>query len=237
MRSNLIKQYIGILGLSITLFSCGGGDDDGSNNAPNTVSVNQVNFPTPNLLCIDNNIAFDWEDATDPDGQVVTYRIIIARDRDLTQIEEMRTVTSSNVTIELEIATAFYWTITTIDSEGLESAPSETLAFFTMGIGETNNAPFTAALVNPADEATGVTSGTTTLTWDGADTDVGDTLTYNVFFDTVPDPQVLAPSGDNISAETLDVMTAPATTYYWRVNTTDDSGSTSIGRVWQFTTN
>jgi len=185
-------------------------------------------------LCIDNNIAFDWEDATDPDGQSVAYRIVIARDRDLTQVEEMRTVPTSNVTIELDIATAFYWTITTIDSEGLESNPSETLAFFTMGVGETNNAPFTAALVSPVDEASGVASGTTTLTWDGADTDTADTLTYELFFGTDSDP---ASTQTGLTVETASVMTDPSTTYFWRINTTDNSGAISIGRVWQFTTN
>ncbi|AXT18849.1 hypothetical protein D1817_02885 [Flavobacteriaceae bacterium] len=236
---NSFKKYIGILILTVILTSCGGGgSDDGPpppppNTAPPTVAVNQVNFPTPNLLCIDNNIAFDWDDVVDPDGDNVSYRIIIARDRDLTQVEENRIVTSSNVTIMLEIATAFYWTITTIDSRGEESEPSDTLAFFTMGEGTVNNAPFTAAIVSPEDQGN-VASGTVALTWDGADTDVGDTLTYELFFGTTSDP---ASFQTGLTAETFDVSTDPATTYYWRIDTTDDSGAKSIGRVWQFTTN
>lgn len=231
MKNNLIKKYIGILVLSITLLSCGG--DDGPQPPP-TITVEQVNFPTPNLLCIDNNIAFDWDDVVSSDDNPVTYRIVIARDRDLTQIEEMRTVSTSNVTIALDIGTAFYWTITTIDSNDLESDPSETLAFFTMGVGSVNNVPFTAALVSPEDQGTNVTSGTTTLTWDGADTDTTDILTYELFFGTTATPDSLQM---DLTAETFNVTTDPATTYFWRIDTTDDSGAKSIGRVWQFTTN
>ncbi len=246
MRTHKKLHYIGLLALSISLFSCGGGDDDdggnssqtsNSNEAPSVIQTNQVLFPTPNLLCIDNNIAFDWEDATSPDGGLVSYRILIARDRDLTMVEEIRTVTSSNVTIALEIGTAFYWNITSISSQGVQSDPSETLAFFTMGEGAVNNVPFTAAVVSPLDNATGVAidaAGMTSLTWDGADTDTSDTLSYELFFGTTNPP---ASFQTDLTAETADVPTTAATTYFWSVNTTDNSGATSVGRVFQFTTN
>ena len=129
---------------------------------------------------------------------------------------------------------AFYWNVVTRDSEGLESEPSPTLAFFTMGDGETNSVPFTAALVAPGDDAN-VPSGTVTLSWLGGDANPNDILMYDVFFGTNPNPPMIS---SDITDETFDVM-APdaATTYYWRINTTDGSGSRSIGRVWQFITN
>lgn len=236
----MFKNFIGIITISLIITSCGGGGDDGPPppppNEPPSV-IGEVIFPTANLLCIDNNITFDWEDATDPEGFALSYQIVIARDRDLTMIEEDRTVSESEVTIELETNTAFYWNVTAIDPGGLRGETSETLAFFTMGEGETNHVPFTAALVGPEDEANVDASASLTLTWDGADTDEGDTLTYDVFFGTDPNPPALG-SGTGISEETINVdASTPATTYYWRVNTTDDSGATSIGTLWEFTTN
>lgn len=230
---NRLNRYIGLLIMAL-LFSCGGGDDGPPpNQAPGLIGT--VQFPTANLLCIDNNITFDWNDATDAeDGNNVRYRITIARDRDLTDIVENRTVSTSQVTILLDRGTAFYWNVVTIDSEGLESQPSPTLAFFTMGIGETNSVPFTAELVAPADDAD-VPLGTVTLSWIGGDANPNDTLMYDVFFGTNPNPPLIS---ENITDETIDIMASDATTtYYWRINTTDGSGSRSIGRVWQFTTN
>ena len=158
---HLIKRYIGLIALGVLLFSCGGDDDGGGegnggdppppvNTPPGLIGT--VQFPTANLLCIDNNVAFDWDDATDPEGDAIRYRITIARDRDLTQIEEMRTVGSSEATILLERGVAFYWSVVAIDNQGAEGNPSPTLAFFTMGFGEENSVPFTAALVGPSDQ-------------------------------------------------------------------------------------
>ena len=163
----------------------------------------------------------------------MTYRIRISIDRDLNDIIEDRVVTQSEVTIELERGIAYYWTVETMDSEGTTSGQSPVLAFFTMGFGEENSVPFTAALVGPADQGN-IASGNVTLSWMGGDADVDDTLSYDVFFGTDPNPPMVS---QDESAETFDVMTDPATTYYWSINTTDGSGSRSIGRVWQFTTN
>ena len=102
-----------------------------------------------------------------------------------------------------------------------------------MGFGEENSVPFTAVLNALADNGS-VGSGTVSLSWIGGDADVDDTLLYDVFFGTDPNPPMVS---QDESAETFDVMTDPGTTYYWRINTTDGSGSSSIGRVWQFTTN
>lgn len=235
-------NYIALVVLVITTISCsGGGGDDGppppppppENLAPATTG--NLIFPSANLLCIDNNITFDWDDAIDPDGDNVTYRITIARDRALTQIEETREVATSQVTITLEQGVAFYWNIVTIDTQRAESAPTDTQAFFTMGVGISNNAPFTAALVAPPNINSTIPSGTISLMWAGGDSNPDDVLTFDVFFGT--DAANLTLVGDDISAETFDVMTDPATTYFWSINTTDDSGATSVGPVWSFTTN
>ncbi len=234
---NLLNKYLSIILLSLITLSCGGGDDDGTppppeNMAPETVE--NLIFPSENLLCIDNNITFDWSDAMDPDGDVVSYIVLIARDRDLTEVEEMRTVTESEVTITLERATPFYWNVTTLDPDGLESDPTPTQAFFTEGDGIVNYVPFTAALIAPENEGF-VDSGTITLMWEGGDTDVDDVLTFNLFFGTDIDNLPLF-QGD-ISEEMFDVVADPATTYFWRIDTTDDAGAENVGQIWTFTTN
>ena len=97
-----LKKHIGLLAvIGLFTISCGGGggggDDEGPALPPNEppTTTPQLIFPSANLLCIDNNVAFDWEDATDPENQALRYQITIARDRDLTDIEEQRIVNNS----------------------------------------------------------------------------------------------------------------------------------------------
>ncbi len=233
-----LKKHIGLLAvIGLVTISCGGGggDDEGPVLPPNEppTTTPQLVFPSANLLCIDNNVAFDWEDATDPENQALRYEITIARDRDLTQIEEQRTVNTSNVTISLERGVAFYWNVVTIDAGNLESDPTDTEAFFTAGDGISNHVPFTAALIAP-DNETGVASGTVNLQWEGGDTDVDDVLTFDVYFGTDADPALLQAG---VTAENLDVTADTGMTYFWRIDTIDDSGARSIGQIWQFTAN
>ncbi|WP_299115521.1 hypothetical protein [uncultured Winogradskyella sp.] len=216
----------------LLLVACGGSDDGPPpNSAPTQVS--QVVFPTSNLLCTDNTITFQWNASTDADGDSIRYRIIIATDRDLNNVVENRVVTTNSVTITLQQGVAYYWSITAIDDSGNEANPSTTLAFFTSGPGISNYAPFTAALNAPADESN-VSAGTVNLSWTGGDTDTGDTLVFDVYFGLAMDPPLLE---SGLSIENTNVTTTSGNTYYWRVDTIDDSGVKTIGQIWVFDTN
>ena len=74
---------------SLFLFSCGGGgsgddqpDPTPINNAPNK-SV--ISAPVNNLLCINNVVQFQWEAATDPDGDAVNYQLQLATNNQFTE--------------------------------------------------------------------------------------------------------------------------------------------------------
>ncbi|WP_428743418.1 hypothetical protein [Tenacibaculum sp.] len=222
---------------TITLFSlpllvaCGGGSKEPVNEAPTTVNLV---YPTQNLLCIENGIPFDWSDATDPNRDNISYKIEIAKNRELTNIAKTQTVSTSQVTITLEKGVAYYWRITAIDSKGKQGEPSSVFAFYTKGEGESNIAPFTAELVKPADESA-VDGLTVTLEWKGADSNTGDTLTYDVYFGEDATPTILKEEG--ISTTNVEVSVESGKTYYWKVNTIDNAGAKSIGQVWSFTGN
>ena len=225
-------KYITAFFTVLLLSSCGGGDDGPPpNSAPTQVS--QITFPTANLLCTDNTITFQWSASTDEDGDSIRYRIIIATDRDLNNVVEDRIVTSNSVTITLQQGVAYYWSVTAIDSEGNEADASTTFAFFTSGQGITHYAPFTAALNAPADDSN-VTSGAVNLSWTGGDTDVGDTLTYDLYFGLDMNPPL---NQSGLTTENASVSTTVGNTYYWRVDSIDNSGAKTIGQVWSFTTN
>ena len=234
-----VIQTIALFSTTFFFISCGGGgsssggDNGGEevvNDAPSKVSLV---YPTQNLLCIDNSIPFDWSDATDPNNDNVSYKLVVAKNRELTNVVTTRTVNSSEIRITLDKGESHYWSITAIDSKGLEGDQSSVFAFYTKGTGESNNVPFTAALVSPSNEGS-VTGTTVNLKWTGADSDSSDTLTYDVYFGEDADPEL---SQSDITVSNFDVSVEAGKTYYWKINTKDDSNAKSIGQVWSFTVN
>lgn len=234
---NKILKLIPVLTIAAVFsVSCSSSSDDGGGTpaVPNTAptAVSNLVYPSSDLLCIDNNITFDWAAATDVDNDALQYTIRIATDREQTNIVEQQTTSNTSITILLSAGTAYYWNVTASDGED-DAAASQTLAFYTEGNGVSNYAPFTATLNAPEFEAF-IDAGTTTLDWTGSDVDTADTLTYDLYFGTSASPAI---SQSDITASTFDVTTVAGTTYYWRVDTKDNSGVKSIGQVWSFSTN
>ena len=237
MKNNL-KLYMALLLVVIITGACSksdGGDDSPPLPPPNSVpsAVSQLVFPTSDLLCIDNTVRFEWGASSDADGDSISYILVVATDRLLTQVVEQRTVSSTSITISLDRGVAYYWNVTAKDSQGGEANPSSTFAFYTEGDGVSNYAPFSAGLNAPENDGL-VEAGTVNLSWTGGDTDTGDILTYELFFGETMDPTLLQ---SILSEENFDVTVSTGLTYYWKVNTMDDSGLKTIGQVWQFTAN
>lgn len=197
------------------------------NQAPSTV---ELIYPTANLLCIDNNILFDWGSATDPENDAIEYNIIIASDRAMSNIVENRTVGISQVSITLSKAQAYYWTVNALDVNNNQGSTSETFAFFTKGEGVANYAPFTAELLTPENNSQ-VNAGSVNLTWNAADSNDGDTLTYQVYFG---ENSTLTLQDDNLTTKSFIVTVESGKTYSWKVNVVDQNGAKSIGQTWTF---
>ena len=62
-----------------------------------------------------------------------------------------------------------------------------------------------------------------------------DTLSYTVYVDTTDGKQTPASALTNLSAQTADVELEAATTYYWRVKTSDGTNA-SYSIVYSFKT-
>lgn len=197
------------------------------NQAPSAV---QLIYPTDNLLCIDNAILFDWSDASDPENDEIQYNIIIASDRALSNIVENRTVTASQLSVTLDKNQAFYWAVNALDINNNQGNSSATNAFFTKGDGVANYAPFTSELLTP-ENSSQVNAGSLNLTWNGSDSNVGDTLTYEVYFG---ENSTLTLQDATVATESYIVNVESGKTYSWRVNVVDQSGAKSIGQTWTF---
>jgi hypothetical protein len=201
-----------------------------ANQAPSTV---ELVFPSANLLCIDNTIAFNWTDAVDPENNDIEYSLIIAKDRALTDVVENRTVTGSQIEITLEKETAYYWKVDALDVDNNLGSSSEVFAFYTKGDGSQNYVPFTSQLLTPNNNAV-VASGALNLTWNSADPNTNDTLTFELFFGEDANPDLI---DDAVASENYAVNVVSGKTYFWKVNVIDDAGAKSIGQIWSFTVN
>jgi hypothetical protein len=219
---------------SLPLFVACGGSKEPVNEAPTKV---ELISPVQNRLCIDNNVNFDWSDATDANNDAISYKVEFSTNRGMSVIIKTETVTSSQAQISLDKGVAHYWRVTPIDIKGLAGEPSSVFAFYTKGTGTINIVPFTANLVSPNNESElTATTVSVDLKWVGADSDNDvNTLKYDVFFDENTNPTTLIE--ENFSASLKNVTVATGKTYYWKVNTIDPSGAKSIGQAWSFKVN
>lgn len=234
-----MKKIFFISVFSFVLCSCAGGGEDNLipepppivNKAP---SIPTQTAPSNNQLCIDYVVVFQWNAASDPDGDIVNYKIQIATDNQFIQNLQTETSSSTSISVTLNKGVAYYWRVQAKDSKGLTSSYSSTFSFYTEGDGESNHLPFSPAIVRP--ELNSIEQGATvTLEWTASDVDTNDTLSFDVFLDTVNPPT--AKVAENHLETILHQTLESSKNYYWKVLVKDDKGGEIIGQVWGFKTN
>lgn len=223
-----MKKFIYSCFLLIIISSC---SKDEGNSAPNVVS--NLIYPTNKLLCSTNIIKFEWEGVTDSNGDTVSYVIEISKDDSFNTILESAMVESNFETFTLESGTTYYWRVKAVDNNGLESAYSSTYQFSTEEGGVENHLPSLPQLVAPHMN-TFVSGTSTNLEWDATDAD-DDTLSYDIYFDTVNPP--VTKIGIDQAEKTISANINAGTTYYWKVVAKDGNGGEAIGQVWSFSVN
>ena len=219
--------------------SCGGEGSDSDTPAPEPLNtaptVPNLIAPTNSLLCVNNVINFEWSASTDAENNPIVYQIQISTDNQFSQIVSSTTVSSRTQSVTLDKGKAYYWRVRATDSKNASSSYSGTFNFFTEGLAVSNHLPFLPELIQP-EVNTKVTGTAATLKWFASDADVGDVLTYDVYFGTANPPTgKVAENRTTPSYEATSLQ--PTTQYYWRVVVKDNKGGVTIGQVWNFKTN
>jgi len=137
-----------------------------------------------------------------------------------------------NPTGNLNYLTTYYWKIVARDNQGLET-PSIVWSFTTVDDSGSNNPPYEPSNPNPSSGASDEEL-TVDLGWSGGDPDVGDSVTYDVYFGNSASPPLLVSDHHSESYDpgNLDLDTQ----YYWRIIARDSYGETNGGSTWSFTT-
>jgi len=145
-------------------------------------------------------------------------------------------VSTTSTTATLNKGVPYSWRVTSKNTTTTTTTPSDLWKFYLAGDGVVNYAPFPAELKTPASGSTiSLTDGKATFSWEGTDPDSNDTLTYTLYVDTVDGKQTPSSSLSDLSDESVDVELEAATTYYWRVKTSDGTNA-SYSIIYSFKT-
>ncbi|MDB0043201.1 hypothetical protein N9F01_01950 [Flavobacteriaceae bacterium] len=239
MRNQILKYFSFLF--TLLLVSCGG-DDNGGGSVdlqPTPPGKSTLLAPANNKTCetgtsvsdTQSTVAFSWNASASTNA----YDVRITNLNTSTATNK-NGVSLTSTTATLDKGVPYSWKVISKNTQTTTTTGSDTWKFYLAGDGVVNYAPFPAELKTPASGSTVTLSdGKATFTWEGADPDSGDTLSYTVYVDTEDGKQTPTSYLTNLSAQTVDVELEAATTYYWRVKTSDGTNS-SFTTVYSFKT-
>jgi parallel beta-helix repeat protein len=221
-------------------------DNDGIGDTPYLIpgGFSQDRYPImpPDAPPTTPNTPFPWDGATkvsididltwgggDPDvGDTATYDVYFGTTSPPPQVTTNQTTPSYDPG-DLSLNTTYYWMVLSWDNHGL-SSPGSVWRFTTELM---NEPPAPPTSPQPSDGALNV-SVTAHLSWTANDPNLGDTMTFDVYFGTInPPPKIVS----NHSTASYNPGTmSPGTTYYWRIIAWDNHGASTQGALWSFTT-
>jgi hypothetical protein len=243
---NNILKYFSFLFTLTLIIGCGGGggDEGGGDTGGGDVTVNPpakstLSAPANNKTCetgtsvssTQSDVDFTWGVSADTDSYDLKITDLISS---VATNKTGLTTTSTKVTLDKGVP--YSWVVTSKSTKSSVTTPSDTWKFYLEGTGFANYAPFPADLKAPSSGSTVKrTDGKATFTWEGSDPDSGDTLAYTLYVDTTDGKQTPSSAQTDLSVLTLDVALDAATTYYWRVKSSDGTNS-SYSTVYTFKT-
>jgi hypothetical protein len=196
------------------------------NNLPPNIPSNPN--PGNHATGIDSNADLSWS-CSDPNGDPLTYDVYFGTSSNPPLVKSGHTTTTYDPGT-MSYPTLYYWMIVAKDNRG-GSTTGPVWDFTTTGGGNQN--PNIPSNPNPGNHATDVDKNAD-LSWTGGDPDVGDTVTYDVYFGTSSNPP-LVKSGHTTTTYDPGTMSV-STHYYWKIVAKDNRGGSTTGPVWDFTT-
>ena len=226
-KLNYIYYFIIILFISCSGEDSGSGDGGGDPPPPPPApAASTLSTPAKDTECLDGeNVEFKWSASNNTDSYDIFVKNL------LTNAVVSQTTSENTVTITLEKGNPYSWYIISKSNTSTETATSDVWKFYLKGDAVTNYAPFPADLISPKSESS-VNSGSIEFKWSSSDVDSGDTLTFDVYLDTSNPPTTKIKS--DYGSSSLNHSVNDAGTYYWKVVTTDNSGSNSDSGISKF---
>ena len=229
---NILKNY-SLIFSSILIIGCSSNEDL---NIPGKVTLIS---PTDNQTCESGTSTSETQTEISfscaPSDYTENYDLKITNlnSNKIVWNSKNTTVTSTAV---LDKGQPYSWSVNSRNSNVSDIISSDTWKFFIGGLGVVNYAPYPATLKTPANSSTVSrdANGKISFRWEGNDPDVGDTLIYTLYVDKIDGKQTPNSDHTDLTTNELDVVLDGATTYYWRVKTSDGkNNSYSIVRTFK----
>ena len=186
--------------------------------------------PPDGELGIEINLELGWSGGVDPDGDPVTFRVLIDTVNPPVTVFASATTATAVLVGPLVNARTYYWQIVAEDTRG-GYTPGAVWSFSTEDI--PNSPPGAPRSPNPASGAIGV-DPMQPLTWQAGGDPEGDAIVYDVYFGTFNPPPLAgstaSPSFVPPGGIDYDTM------YLWRVVARDARGGRTSGPQWRFST-
>ncbi|MBI5207208.1 MAG: hypothetical protein HY934_05390, partial [Candidatus Firestonebacteria bacterium] len=211
-------------------------DNNPPNKPDNPIPSNkQENIPV--------NQTFSWHNNGDPDlgDKVDKFEVYLNKDTNPPQTKIAETNDNSFKSDNLDSSSHYFWQVAAFDKKG-EINKSNIWEFFTIKYDSSkppqanNNPPYVPFAPSPLDGSINQPFKAVALSWTGGDPDAGDSVTYELYFDTAVNGlnRAIATGITDAHFDTSDLMQNK--TYFWQINSLDSHGLKSKGSVWEFTT-
>jgi hypothetical protein len=195
--------------------------------ANNPPAIPSSASPSNGAVDVLANPVLSWA-GSDPDaGDVIAYDLYLGTDSSPQLYYRGTTATSMSIDQRLRPMTTYYWKVVVRDNHN--TTTEGPVWSFTTG----NEAPSAPEAIQPRPDSS-VDFANVYLHWSAGDPDIGDTLTYDIYFGESATPP-LVQSDSSTQVYTVGALTA-ATTYYWQIVAKDSFGATTTGPVWSFQT-
>ena len=237
MRSVTYFIYLIFFGLLFLNFSCGGDSGNGGDTEPDPDPIPvpfaaSLIFPDNNSECTEgtvlnenqSRVLFQWNASQNTDSYQVNLRNLNTNSTALTNSN------TNEVEITLLRGVPYEWFVISKANGTIETAQSETWAFYNSGPGITNYAPFPAQAVAPSRGATINAAPTVTLEWTGNDVD-DDIVSYSIYFGSQETPPLVQ---EGITSNTFEISISSGTTYFWQIETLDEAGNHTLSETFVF---
>ena len=170
-----------------------------------------------------SRILFQWASGANTDSFTLEVLDVTANSKNTINTQ------NTEALLTLTRGNQFSWRVISRNTGASDTATTPTWYFYNAGIAQSNYAPFPAELTAPVSGST-QSKGPVLLEWKGADLDA-ETLNYAILLDNNNPPSTEIGTA---SQEQFTTALTTAGVYYWRIQTTDISGNSSLSEISAF---